>query len=91
MFDIIVVAKFYHGWGDLQPELNAMSKQGLWQDMAGLVTDDMLNAFGVMGEPDGIVAEMKQRYGDFTDRTGGSFGFVDTQQRLDMVAQLRSA
>ena len=22
-----------HGWGDLQPELNAMSKQGRWQEM----------------------------------------------------------
>ena len=80
-----------HGWGDLQPELNAMSKQGLWQEMAGLVTDDMLNAFGVMGEPGNIVSEMQKRYGDFTDRTGGSFGFVDADQRLDMVAQLRSA
>ena len=68
-----------------------MSKQGLWQDMAGLITDDMLNAFGVMGEPGMVVAEMKKRYGDFTDRTGGSFGFVDSKQRLDMVAELRNA
>ncbi|MDT0470425.1 LLM class flavin-dependent oxidoreductase, partial [Streptomyces gibsoniae] len=22
-----------HGWGDLQPELNALSKQGRWQEM----------------------------------------------------------
>ena len=27
-----------HGWGDLQPELNAMSKQGRWQEMASLST-----------------------------------------------------
>lgn len=80
-----------HGWGDLQPELNAMSKKGLWQEMAGLITDDMLNAFGVMGEPGNIVTQMQKRYGDFTDRTGGSFGFVDAEQRLEMVAQLRSA
>ncbi len=26
-----------HGWQDLQPELNAMSKQGRWQEMASLI------------------------------------------------------
>ncbi|HAB44894.1 MAG TPA: LLM class F420-dependent oxidoreductase, partial [Gammaproteobacteria bacterium] len=32
-----------HGWGDLQPELNKLSKQGLWDDMGNLITDDILN------------------------------------------------
>src|SRR5436190_1247941 len=41
----------HHGWGHLQPELNAMSKQGRWMDMVGLVTDDMLDTVGVSGRP----------------------------------------
>ncbi len=80
-----------HGWGDLQSELNTMSKQGKWQEMGELVTDDMLNAFGVMGEPDGIVDEIISRYGDFTDRINGGFGFVDSEKRQQMVAALRAA
>jgi hypothetical protein len=36
------------------------------------------------------VPEMKQRYGDFTDRTSGSFGFVDHDTRTEMVAALRA-
>jgi len=44
-----------HGWGDLQPELNKMSKQGQWAEMGELVTDEMLNTFGIMGEPKDIV------------------------------------
>ncbi|BBY65637.1 hypothetical protein MHEL_38800 [Mycolicibacterium helvum] len=28
-----------HGWGDLQPELNSMSKQGKWLEMAGLISE----------------------------------------------------
>ncbi|MDA1299254.1 MAG: TIGR03617 family F420-dependent LLM class oxidoreductase [Proteobacteria bacterium] len=79
-----------HGWGDLQIELNKMSKQGQWQEMAGLVTDEMLDTFGIVGEPSTIVPEMKRRYGDFVDRTSGGFGFVDKEQRLNMVAELRA-
>ena len=78
-----------HGWGDLQPELNAMSKQGKWKEMGDLVTDDMLNTFGIMGEPGGLVDEIIRRYGDFTDRINGGFGFVDHDTRQEMVARLR--
>ena len=80
-----------HGWGDLQGELNRMSKEGKWQEMGSLITDEMLNTFGVMGEPDSLVAEIKRRYGDFTDRTSGGFTFVDDATRLQMVADLKTA
>jgi hypothetical protein len=35
------------GVGELQPELNAMSKQGRWVEMGGLITDDIMNSFAV--------------------------------------------
>ena len=79
-----------HGWGDLQIELNAMSKQGQWKEMADLITDDILDVMGVVGEPDQVVKEMLARYGDFTDRTSGAFSFVDTEQRVNMVSALRA-
>jgi probable F420-dependent oxidoreductase len=79
-----------HGWGDMQSKLNAMSKQGEWQAMGQMITDEMLNTFGVMGEPETLVSEIKRRYGDIADRTGGGFTFVDTDQRLKMVADLRA-
>jgi len=40
-----------HGWGDLQPELTALSKQGRWDEMTGLIDDPMLEAFAVVGPP----------------------------------------
>ncbi|MCB1644528.1 MAG: TIGR03617 family F420-dependent LLM class oxidoreductase [Pseudomonadales bacterium] len=79
-----------HGWGDLQVELNAMSKQGKWKEMGELITDDMLNTFGIMGEPETIVPEMKRRFGDIVDRTSGALTFVDDETRLKMVAELRA-
>jgi probable F420-dependent oxidoreductase len=79
-----------HGWGGLQPELNAMSKQGKWAEMGELITDEMLNAFGVMSAPGEVVGEIKRRYGDFTSRTSGGFGFVDKDEQSSMIAALRA-
>ena len=79
-----------HGWGDLQPELNKMSKQGQWAEMGELVTDEMLNTFGIMGEPKDIVPAIQDRYGDFTDRTSGGFAFVDDEERVSMIQALRA-
>lgn len=79
-----------HGWGEMQIELNKMSKEGKWQEMGELITDDMLNTFGVMTEPGKVVGEIKARYGDVVDRTSGGFSFVDTEQRLEMIRELRA-
>ena len=79
-----------HGWGEMQIELNGMSKQGKWQEMGELVSDEMLNTFGIMDEPGKVVAEIKSRFGDIVDRTSGGFGFVGSDQRQEMVVALRA-
>ena len=79
-----------HGWGEMQIELNGMSKQGKWQEMGELITDEMLNTFGVMDEPGKVVGAIKERFGDIVDRTSGGFSFVDSDQRQEMVAALRA-
>ena len=79
------------GVGDLQTELNTMSKQGRWKEMGDLINDEVLNAFAVVGDPKSIVPEMKRRYGAFVDRCSASFDFVDVDQRKAMIAELRRA
>jgi len=78
------------GCGELQGELNAMSKQGRWKEMGELVTDDMLNEFGVMGEPHEIAPQMLARYGSFVDRTSASFPVSDDEQRSQIIQALRA-
>ncbi len=58
----------HHGWGDLQAELNTLSKQGEWDAMAGLIDDDVLAAFATVGEPDTIADLLLARYGKKVDR-----------------------
>jgi probable F420-dependent oxidoreductase len=57
-----------HGWGDLQTELNALSKQGRWEEMGERIGDDVLDSFAVRGEPDKVPAELMNRFGDVIDR-----------------------
>ncbi len=57
-----------HGWGDLQTELNTLSKQGRWLDMGTLITDDILEVFAITGAPEEIPAKLLGRYGDVLDR-----------------------
>ncbi len=58
----------HHGWGDLQTELNGMSKQGQWAEMANLIDDDILSTFAVVAEPEQVAGELTARYGTAVDR-----------------------
>jgi probable F420-dependent oxidoreductase len=57
-----------HGWGGLQDELNALSKQGQWAEMGDLIDDEILNTFAVVGPPEAIAPELLRRYGDVISR-----------------------
>ncbi|WP_040634483.1 TIGR03617 family F420-dependent LLM class oxidoreductase [Mycolicibacterium phlei] len=57
-----------HGWGELQPELNAMSKQGRWQEMATLIDDEMLHTIAAGGSPAEIAAHVRDRVAGVSDR-----------------------
>lgn len=78
------------GVGELQGELNAMSKQGRWQEMGTLISDDIINEFSVMGEPSSIVGEMLSRYAHFTDRTSASFPVNDDAELQAIIQALRA-
>ena len=57
-----------HGWGDLQTDLNALSKRGSWDEMADLIDDEILNTLAVVGELDDIAPMVLDRFGGVVDR-----------------------
>jgi probable F420-dependent oxidoreductase len=77
-----------HGWGDLQPELNKLSKQGQWDEMGTLITDEILDAFAVVGELDDIPDMFKARYGDLVDRTTASLPARDDDHAKELLQKL---
>jgi probable F420-dependent oxidoreductase len=57
-----------HGWGELQPELNALSKQGRWEDMGRLIDDDVLHTVAACGTPADVAAHIRDRVAGVSDR-----------------------
>ncbi|WP_067825580.1 TIGR03617 family F420-dependent LLM class oxidoreductase [Nocardia inohanensis] len=61
------------GWGELQPELNTLSKQGRWREMAGLIDDAMVDALAVSGTPGQCADIIRKRFGDSASRVCAYF------------------
>jgi probable F420-dependent oxidoreductase len=57
-----------HGWGDLQADLNTLSKRGSWEEMADLIDDEILKTLAVVGELDDIAPMVLERFGGVVDR-----------------------
>jgi probable F420-dependent oxidoreductase len=81
-----------HGWGGLQEELNALSKQGKWVEMGDLIDDEVLNTFAVVGEPERIAPELSTRYGDVIQRISFYAPYRSDPERWQgVMAALRAA
>jgi len=78
-----------HGWGSLQTELNALSKQGRWVEMGELIDDTMLEQFAIVEEPHRLGDALRARYGDLIDRLLLSFQLPDADQQREVMAKLR--
>ncbi|MGW5050576.1 TIGR03617 family F420-dependent LLM class oxidoreductase [Actinokineospora sp. NPDC004072] len=79
-----------HGWGELQDDLNALAKRGRWEQMPDLITDEVLHAFAVVGDPAAAAAEIDRRYGDVVQRmTLTTSGPPDPQRWAPVFAALR--
>jgi probable F420-dependent oxidoreductase len=57
-----------HGWSDLGAELTTLSKQNRWTEMASLIDDEIVDAFGIVAAPDDLPARIAERYGDLATR-----------------------
>ena len=76
------------GVGDLQGELNTLSKQGRWDEMGTLIDEGVLNAIAVVAEPAELAGAMKARYGDLIDRTTAAYANIAKEDRQRIVAEL---
>lgn len=77
------------GWGDLQPELNALSKTGDVAAMMALVSDEMISTIAVRGTPEECAAELRRRFGDVAERVCCYFPGYDAP--LAAIGELAAA
>lgn len=57
-----------HGWGEVGERLTAMAREGRWDEMPRLITDEMLRAFCVEADPDDLGTALRERYRGLLDR-----------------------
>jgi probable F420-dependent oxidoreductase len=80
-----------HGWGELQDDLNRLSKEGKWVEMAELIDDDILNTFAVVAEPEEIAPGLRARYGDVVDRISFYAPYKSDPERWTRVMEALKA
>lgn len=56
-----------HGYGDLQPELNRLSKIGRWDEMPGLIDDGLLDTIVARGTPVQVAERVHARIAGIAD------------------------
>ncbi|MDJ0870056.1 MAG: LLM class F420-dependent oxidoreductase [Myxococcota bacterium] len=79
-----------HGWGDLQGELNAMSKRGEWVEMGTRITDEILEAFAIVAQPHEVAGKLAERFGGLVDRVACTFPFASDTERRGFMEELRA-
>jgi len=79
-----------HGWGELQTELNVLSKRGEWVEMGNRITDEMLDEFAIATEPAGVTDGLISRYGEMIDAVLCTFGLPDAESQRAAVERLQA-
>ncbi len=85
------VALESHGWGEVQGELNTLSKKGDWVEMSRLITDDILEEIAIVAPLAEVAGRIRARCGEYADRV--SFGvpyFGDAEYWSDIARELRA-
>jgi len=79
-----------HGWEDLLPTLNRLSKQGEWQKMGELISDEILETFAIVCEDPGQIApRFAQRYGDLIDTWQCTVDLPDREAQSQLLRSLQ--
>jgi probable F420-dependent oxidoreductase len=81
----------HHGWGHLQPELNAMSKQGRWDAMTDLIDDAILDAVAVVRPRHEVARALRERLAGIADGVSLTNNRApDPTHWADVVAELKA-
>ena len=79
-----------HGWGELQGELNVLSKRGQWAEMGTRISDDILEEFAVVATPGQVVPTLKARFEGLVDRVTCGLPFAPREEHPKLIRELRS-
>ena len=80
-----------HGHGELHAELNRLSKEGRWLDMAERFPEELVGELAVVGPRDELADQIVERVAGITDSVGlVSSRLPDPAHYAEVVAELRT-
>jgi len=65
-----------HGWEGVAQQLSALAARGEWAAMPGLIDEEMLQTFAVVGQPAEVPELLKQKYAGRLERLGLYMPFI---------------
>lgn len=68
-----------HGWGERAEQLSALAARGRWDEMPGLITDDMLAEFAVRASWAELPGQIQAKYAGLLDRVSYYFPYMPGQ------------
>lgn len=77
------------GRGELQGELNALTKTGGWAEMPNLIDDDLLNQIAIVGPLDELPERINARYSKMADRLSLVTYGISDEDKAAMLPALR--
>ena len=80
-----------HGWHDLQPRLQSLSREGKWQEMGALITDEMLHTFAVIGTVEEVARKIVHRCAGQMDRVSPVIYQPNTRLLGMLVSAIKQA
>jgi probable F420-dependent oxidoreductase len=80
-----------HGWGELQDRLAGRAQRGEWDRLPGLIDDEVLHTFAIVGTPEEAMAEIRRRYGGLITRIALTLpGDLEPDRRRRLLESLRA-
>jgi probable F420-dependent oxidoreductase len=81
-----------HGWGDLQRELQQLTREDRWAEMDALITDEIVAEFAPVGTAEEAGAELHRRFGHLVSRLVlAPTGNPEPAQLARLAAAVRAA
>lgn len=74
-----------HGWGDLQPRLQQMTRENRWDLMNDLVNDEILHTFAVVGPISEIADKIRSRVGSTIQRVSLATPYTTDHSRFSSI------
>ncbi len=73
----------HHGWADIGQRLHALSREGRWQDMPELISDEMLDELAITGTWDELPDRLAERFSGVVTSLNLVFGppYQELQER----------